>query len=145
LPTPGEDLSPVTGLAMVLPAFSPTKRALESMESAMRIFLAAAVGALLAGSAYAQMPPMGIPFGEPRKEKPVDPAKESDYRSSLGGLPDRKASDPWGNIRSSEPAPGAKKSPPKTGAAAKKDGTTKNAGAPKPTPPKGASAEKKGN
>jgi hypothetical protein len=145
--SPAAHEAPPPRLAMVLPAFATRKQGPTSMEAAMRFLVAAAAVALLSGSAYAQMPPMGIPFGEPKASKPVDPAKESDYRSSLGGLPDRKSSDPWGNIRSSPApaAPAAKKSPPapKAGTSAKNDPAAKNPknAAPK-TAPKDASTEK---
>jgi hypothetical protein len=85
--------------------------------------MAAAIVAALAGPAYGQgLPPIGIPMGEPTKEKPVDPIKENEYRSAIGGLPAQKSTDPWGNVRETKPAPAAKKAPPakKDGASAKK-------------------------
>jgi len=90
----------------------------------MRSLMVFAIAAALAGPAYAQgLPPIGIPMGEPQKEKPVDPIKENEYRSAIGGMPSPKAADPWGNVRESKPAPAApaKKTP---AAAAKKNPTT---------------------
>jgi hypothetical protein len=80
------------------------------MEAAMRFLTAAAVVAVLAGPAYGQsIPPVTLPMGGDKPQRPTDPAKERDYRSALGGLPDKKAADPWGNIRQNAPAPPAKK------------------------------------
>src|SRR5690348_6710627 len=103
----------------------------------MRSLMAFAIAAALAGPAYAQMPPLGIPMGEPAKEKPVDPIKENEYRSAIGGMPMPKSSDPWGNVRESKPAAAApaKKAPAaadKKPPAAKKNPTTaKTTDAPK--------------
>src|ERR1043166_7668472 len=55
----------------------------------MRSLLAFAIAAALAGPAYAQMPPLGIPMGTPEKERPVDPIKENEYRPAIVLL-DRK-------------------------------------------------------
>jgi hypothetical protein len=101
----------------------------------MRSLMVFALAAALAGPAYAQgMPPLGIPMGEPQKEKPVDPVKENDYRSALGGMPAQKAADPWGNVRESKPAP-AKKAPAadKNPPAKKNPTTAKTTDAPKKT------------
>jgi hypothetical protein len=106
----------------------------------MRMLMTVAIAAALAGPAYAQgLPPLGIPMGEPQKEKPVDPVKENEYRSAIGGMPSPKAADPWGSVRETKPgstAP-AKKTPPaadKNAAAAKKNPTTaKTTDAPKKT------------
>jgi hypothetical protein len=83
------------------------------------------------------MPPMGIPMGEPKKEKPIDPVKENEYRSAIGGLPSQKAADPWGNVRETKPA----------APAAKKAASDKNPPAPKknPTTAKSGDAPKKTN
>jgi hypothetical protein len=104
----------------------------------MRSLMVFALAAALAGPAYAQgMPPLGIPMGEPQKEKPVDPVKENDYRSALGGMPAQKAADPWGNVRESKPAPAApaKKTPAadKNPPAKKNPATAKTSDAPKKT------------
>jgi hypothetical protein len=98
--------------------------------------MAFAIAAALAGPAFAQgLPPIGIPMGEPAKERPVDPIKENEYRSAIGGMPTPKSADPWGNVRDSKPAaaapakkPAAEKKPPAT----KKNPTTaKTTDAPK--------------
>jgi hypothetical protein len=103
----------------------------------MRSLMVVALAATLAGPAYAQMPPIGIPMGEPQKEKPVDPIKENDYRSAIGGMPSQKAPDPWGNVRESKPAPAApaKKTPAadKNPPAKKNPTTAKTTDAPKKT------------
>ena len=100
----------------------------------MRSLVAAAILLSLAGSAYAQgLPPIGIPMGEEKPQKPVDPVKENEYRSAIGGLPTPKASsDPWGNVRETKPAPAAPAK--KTPTTAKKDGAgAKTGDAPKKT------------
>jgi hypothetical protein len=84
----------------------------------MRVFLAAAVIALLAGPVCAQA--QSIPkYGEIDKAKTpqeiqADRDAERAYKRSLGNIPDKGASDPWGNVRSeSAPKPAAKAVPPK--------------------------------
>jgi hypothetical protein len=106
----------------------------------MRGLLALAIVAALAAPAYAQgLPPIGIPMAAPEKERPVDPVKENEYRSAIGGMPTPKAADPWGNVRESKPAPAASakkttpaadKSPP---GAKKNPATAKTTDAPKKT------------
>jgi hypothetical protein len=103
----------------------------------MRGLLALAIAAALAAPAYAQgLPPIGIPMAAPEKEKPVDPVKENEYRSAIGGMPTPKATDPWGNVRETKPAPAkktspaAEKSPP---GAKKHPATAKTTDAPKKT------------
>ena len=87
----------------------------------MRGLTALAIVVALGGPACAQgLPPIGIPMGAPEKEKPVDPVKENDYRSAIGGMPTPKAADPWGNVREAPSgAPAA--------ATAAKDGTKTSA------------------
>lgn len=105
----------------------------------MRTLMIVAIAVALSGPAYAQGMPVGIPMGEPKKEKPVDPIKENEYRSAIGGMPTPKAADPWGNVRETKPAAAApaKKMPPsadKNAAGAKKTSTTaKTTDAPKKT------------
>jgi hypothetical protein len=103
----------------------------------MRSLMAVTIAVALAGPAYGQGLPVGIPMGEPKKEKPVDPIKENEYRSAIGGLPTPKAADPWGSVRETKPASApAKKTPPadKNAHAAKKTSTTaKTTDAPKKT------------
>ena len=84
----------------------------------MRIFLAAAVIALLAGPAYAQS--QAVPkYGEADKAKtPQQIAAEREaekaYQRSLGNIPDQGPTDPWGNVRSENaPKPVAKAAPAK--------------------------------
>jgi hypothetical protein len=114
------------------------------MEAMMRFLAAAAIMGALMGSAYAQMPPMGIPLGEPKRERPVDAAKENEYNKALRDLPNQKSADPWGNVRSEQPAAGTKKPAEKkaTGNAPKKAPAPKDAAA---TPGKDASTAKKTN
>ena len=100
----------------------------------MRVFLAAAMVALMmAGPAFAQQQP-NVKYGEPEPDK-TQVQKESDrqaeqaYKRSLGNIPDKGSSDPWGVVRSGgSPPNNASKSAPK--AAAKI--------APKPTKTSGA-------
>ena len=106
----------------------------------MRSLLVVAIAAALTGPAYGQgLPPIGIPMAAPEKEKPVDPIKENEYRSAIGGMPTPKAADPWGSVRESKPAPvaPAKKTPPaadKNPPGAKKNpATAKTTDAPKKT------------
>lgn len=103
----------------------------------MRSLIVVAIAALLAGPAYAQgMPPIGIPMGGDKPEKPVDPEKEKEYRSAIGKLPTTtKPADPWGNVRESKPAPAAPaKKTEKSASGAKKNPTTaKSTDAPKKT------------
>jgi len=74
----------------------------------MRTLMVVAIAAALAGPAYAQgLPPIGIPMGGDKPEKPVDPVKENEYRSAIGGMPTPKAADPWGGVRESKPASAA--------------------------------------
>jgi hypothetical protein len=78
----------------------------------MKIFCAAAVIALLAGPAYGQE---RLPkYGETDKAKSateIQAEREAEraYKRSLGNIPEQKASDPWGNVRSDgAPKPVAK-------------------------------------
>ncbi len=92
----------------------------------MRILGAAAVIALLAGPAYAQMMPNVNLIPEVASKTPEEREQEATqqkaYRESLKKIPDAKvSSDPWGNIRSVDS--------PKTSAPAKprtKTGSTIN-------------------
>jgi hypothetical protein len=84
----------------------------------MRVFRAAAVITLLAGPAYAQS--QHVPkYGEPAKTKSpteIEAEKEAEraYQRSLGNIPDKGPTDPWGNVRSdSAPKPVAKAAPAK--------------------------------
>jgi hypothetical protein len=84
----------------------------------MRVFRAAAVIALLAGPAYAQSQPVAR-YGETAKTKSpqeIEGEREAEraYQRSLGNIPDKTPSDPWGNVRSeSAPKAAAKAAPAK--------------------------------
>jgi hypothetical protein len=74
--------------------------------------------ALLAGPAYAQS--KSIPkYGEVDKDKTpqqkqADRDAEQAYQRSLGNIPDKGATDPWGNVRTeSTPKTAAKSAPEK--------------------------------
>jgi hypothetical protein len=84
----------------------------------MRVFAAAAIIALLAGSAYAQDQP--IPkYGDVEKDKTpqqIEGEREAEraYKRSLGNIPNQGPTDPWGNVRSeSAPKAAAKAAPAK--------------------------------
>jgi hypothetical protein len=83
----------------------------------MRVFLAAAVIVLLAGPAYAQthVPRYGeAPKDKTKQETAVEEEAEKAYQRSLGNIPDRGPTDPWGNVRSeSTPKAAAKTAPAK--------------------------------
>lgn len=92
----------------------------------MRVFFAATVIALLAGPAFAQS--QSVPkYGDPDKVKSpqeiqAEREAEKAYQRSLGNIPDKGSTDPWGNVRSE----GAPKAAPKT-APAKRTKTGNNA------------------
>jgi hypothetical protein len=69
----------------------------------MRVFLAAVMIASLAGPAFAQEKPIAK-YGEQTAKSPQEIAaeKEADkaYKRSLGNIPDKGPTDPWGNVRS---------------------------------------------
>ena len=93
----------------------------------MRIFCAAAILALLAGPAFAQQKPMPR-YGEDSSKTPdeiaTEKANDQAYKKSLGNIPDKGPSDPWGNVRSdaAPPKPVAKAAHVKP---AKADGAVK--------------------
>jgi hypothetical protein len=93
----------------------------------MRVFAAAAIIALMAGPAYAQEDHHVPRYGEADKDKtPQQIQSEKDaqkaYERSLGNIPDKGTSDPWGNVRSDGPPKAAAKTAPakrtKTGSTA---------------------------
>lgn len=93
----------------------------------MRVFRVAAVFALLAGPAYAQMSTPNINLipelaSKTPEEKEQEAAQQKAYKESLKKIPDAKvSSDPWGSMRSVET--------PKTSAPVKprtKTGSTAN-------------------
>lgn len=78
------------------------------MEFRMRILSAAAVVALLTVPAYAQTPNINL-IPEMRSKTPEereqDRLTDKAYRESLRKIPNaRKAADPWGMVRETEPA-----------------------------------------
>jgi hypothetical protein len=82
----------------------------------MRVFAAAAVIALLAGPAYAQS--QAVPrYGDVDKTKSpqeIEGEREAEraYKRSLGNIPDKTPTDPWGNVRSDSPPKAAAKAAP---------------------------------
>ncbi len=79
----------------------------------MRVLVAVAMIILLAGSALAQ--DNHVPrYGESDKDKSpeqirADKAAERAYQRSLGNIPDKGPSDPWGAVRSTDAAKTAAK------------------------------------
>lgn len=84
----------------------------------MRILSAAVVVMLLTVTASAQTPNINlIPELQSKspEEREQEAAKEKAYKDSLRKIPDAKASsDPWGNVRSTEPSKTAAPAKPKT-------------------------------
>ena len=82
----------------------------------MRVLLAAAMIALLAGPVYAQSQSVPKYGDEPKEKSPqeiqAERAAEKAYKRSLGNIPDKGPSDPWGNVRSDSPPKTAAKAPP---------------------------------
>jgi hypothetical protein len=82
----------------------------------MRPFVLAVMIALASAAAYGQT--ATVPrAGEPDKDKTqqqinADRAAEEAYKRSLGSIPDRGVTDPWGNVRTDgPPKPVAKAAP----------------------------------
>jgi len=78
-------------------------------------FLSAPILLALTASASAQMN-LAAPNMKYKTQEEVDQAiqRDKDYKATMQKLPDQKASnDPWGNIRSSAPAPTEPKQKPK--------------------------------
>lgn len=98
----------------------------------MKLFRLAAVLAVLAGPAYAQMPNLNLLQEGPGKspeEKAADAEREKAYKETLKKIPDAKATnDPWGGMRSDPPKqPAAPKASAATSAPKKtKSGTAAN-------------------
>jgi hypothetical protein len=102
----------------------------------MRVFRVAAMIAILAGPAYAQTQPITPRYGDIDKPNKTQQEIENDreaekaYKNSLGNIPDKGPSDPWGNTRSADaPKPVAKPVPKAVKAAPKpqaKTGDTAN-------------------
>jgi hypothetical protein len=98
----------------------------------MKLFRLAAVLAVLAGPAYAQVPNINL-MQEPPSKSPEEKAAEAErdkaYKETLKKIPDSKASsDPWGGMRADPPKqPAAPKASAATSAPKKtKSGTTAN-------------------
>ena len=93
----------------------------------MRVICAAAMIAILAGPVYAQEKRLPA-YGEEAKdkttvEKETDKAAQRAYERSLGNIPEKGPTDPWGQVRTDTPKatakiPPAKKPPAKTGSTA---------------------------
>jgi hypothetical protein len=84
----------------------------------MRVLRLAAVFAVLAGPAFAQAPNVNL-IPEMKSLTPEEKEQEAErqkaYKESLKKIPDAKAStDPWGTVRSPEPAKTAAPAKPKT-------------------------------
>lgn len=79
----------------------------------MKLFRMAAVLAVLAGPAYAQMPNINLMQDAPSKtddEKAADAERDKAYKETLKKIPDAKASnDPWGGMRADPPKQAAPK------------------------------------
>jgi hypothetical protein len=85
----------------------------------MRVVLVAAMILGLSGTAFAQSVPT---YGEVDKDKSpsdiaAEKAAEKAYNRSLGNIPDKGPSDPWGAARSPDAPKTAAKSRAKAGAA----------------------------
>jgi hypothetical protein len=81
----------------------------------MRTLLFVCLLTLAAAPAFAQGMGTGtaIPLNQEKKVSPEEEAKrratEEAYKSTLKTIPEAKANDPWGNMRSVEPSPGSPK------------------------------------
>jgi hypothetical protein len=86
----------------------------------MRVLRAAAIIALLAGPAYAQTGGEHVQrYGEtskPKTPQEIESEKQADkaYSNSLGNIPDKAPTDPWGNARSAEAPKQPAKQPTKS-------------------------------
>jgi hypothetical protein len=99
----------------------------------MKVLRTAAMIALLAGPAYAQTQAPVQRYGEEDKEKTLnqkrdEKAAEKAYEQSLGNIPAKGATDPWGNARSIDAPKAAPKTTTKTSTAKPpaKTGSTAN-------------------
>jgi len=78
---------------------------------------AVALVVLLAAPAYAQVPNINLmPQYQTKtpEEKEQEAIRDKAYRESLRKIPDAKASDPWGNVRSNDAPKAAAPAKPKT-------------------------------
>jgi hypothetical protein len=87
-------------------------------ECSMRVFRIAAVFAVLAGPAYAQMPNINLMpevKTQTPEEKELEAEQQKAYRDSLRKIPDAKtSSDPWGAVRSTETPKASAPAKPRT-------------------------------
>jgi hypothetical protein len=95
----------------------------------MRVLLAVVMVALMAGSAFAQ--DKHVPrYGEEDKEKSAtekaaDKAAADAYQRSLGNIPDKGPTDPWGVVRPTDSAKATETTAkPKKAKTATKTGST---------------------
>jgi hypothetical protein len=84
----------------------------------MRVFRIAAVFAVLAGPAYAQMPNINLMpevKTQTPEEKELEAERQKAYRDSLRKIPDAKtSSDPWGTVRNVETPKASAPAKPRT-------------------------------
>ncbi len=85
-----------------------------------KIVGAAIAVAVLTGSAAAQMPMPSISLGKDEKrkltpeEQAAQDARDKAYKAELNKIPEKKANDPWGNLRDTgqaQASPSSKKKP----------------------------------
>lgn len=93
----------------------------------MRVVAAAVIVAFMAGPAFGQAQQPMQQYGQEDREKTAqEKLQERDaekaYKRSLGNIPEQKATDPWGNVRSDNTAKGEAKAPAKK----TKTGTSSN-------------------
>jgi len=100
----------------------------------MKVFRLAALLAVIAGPAYAQVMPhinmMDDGPGKTDEQKAADAERDQRYKDTMKKIPDAKASsDPWGGMRADPPKTTAPKTAaaPKASAAAKKTKTAPTA------------------
>lgn len=100
----------------------------------MRVLCAAVMIALLAGPAYAQDPIQRAGEADKVKteqEKAADREAERAYKRSLGNIPDKGPTDPWGAVRSDNSPPKmAPKNPSKSAAKSAPSNPGKTSGTP---------------
>ena len=75
-----------------------------------KLIVAGTILAVLTGAAAAQLPMPGLSLGaEKRKLSPEEQAKQDaidhEYKSAIQKIPDKKPTDPWGNIRDTSQTP----------------------------------------
>jgi hypothetical protein len=92
--------------------------------------LAVAAVVLLARPTLAQSPGMSIPLNSEEAKSPEEIEKqkqiESDYKATIKKMPDAKANDPWGNMRSADTGSQAKPTQIKPKTAPKKTNSAVN-------------------